>query len=373
MTNTGNSSLSLTAQARGRWAEIFSGLAPEFSDAIEVAHLRKHITCPVHGTSSRSGHGNGFRVMKDWADSGGVVCNTCGVKNNGFLALAWLRGWDIKEAAREVSRFLKSGEIKPVEQRVVTKHVSDDEWAKRKIEEVRRLGKSAEGTPVELYLRNRGLTLPVPDTLRYVPNLSFWDAETRKETLYPGMIADVVTADGLVRSVHRTYLTAEGKKAPLENPKKVMSPIGTISGGAIELYGAKEGEWLSVSEGIETALAVRQALGLPVWATVSATMMAKLNPDMWKHVKIKGLLIWADLDVGQEILGGLGAGEWAALELQQRMCALGIPCHILIPGDMIPNGAKGVDWLDVYRSAGAAPLLRHLKNIQKVRFPSFVA
>lgn len=139
----------------------------------------------------------------------------------------------------------------------------------------------------------------------------------------------------------------------------------TISGGAIELYGAQEGEWLNVAEGIETSLAIRQALNLPVWATVSATMMAKLNPAMWAHVKIKGLLIWADLDLGQEILGGLGAGEWAALELQQRMCELGVPCHILIPGDMIPAGAKGVNWLDVYRSVGPAPFLRHLRNIQK--------
>lgn len=360
-----NSSLSLTAQARGRWADIFAELAPEFSDAIEVAHMRKHVTCPVHGTSVRSGSGNGFRAMKDWADSGGVVCNTCGVKNNGFLALAWLRGWDIKDAAREVSRYLRSGEVKPVEHRVVQKHVSDDEWAKRKIEEVRRMGKAAEGSPVELYLRNRGLTLPVPETLRYVPQLPFWDAETRTESLYPGMIADVVTSDGLVRSVHRTYLTADGKKASMENPKKVMSPIGTISGGAIELYGAQEGEWLNVAEGIETSLAIRQALNLPVWATVSSTMMAKLKPEMWAHVKIKGLLIWADLDLGQEILGGLGAGEWAALELQQRMCELGVPCHILIPGDMIPAGAKGVDWLDVYRSVGPAPFLRHLRNIRK--------
>lgn len=365
MSNENHSSQSLTSQARGLWPGIFAALAPEFSDAIEVAHLRRHVTCPVHGTSARSGNGNGFRAMKDWADSGGVVCNTCGTKHNGFLALAWLRGWDIKEAAREVSRYLRSGEVKPVEQRVVVKHVSDDEWVKRKIAEVRRLGQSASGTPVELYLRNRGLTLPVPDSLRYAAKLPYWDAETRTESFHPGMLADVATADGMIRSVHRTYLTAEGKKAAMEEPKKVMSPIGTISGGAIQLYEALENEWLCVAEGIETSLAVRSALGLPVWATVSATMMAKLSHEMWANTNIKGLLIWADLDVGQEVLGGLGAGEWAALELQQRMSSMGIPCYILIPGDLIPDGAKGVDWLDVYRSAGPAPFLRHLRSIRK--------
>lgn len=358
-----NNNLSLTAQARGRWQELFEELAPEFADAIEVAHLRKHVTCPVHGTSQK-GQGNGFRMLKDWQESGGVVCNTCGTKYNGFLALAWLRNWDIKEAAREVSRYLKSQEVTPVVPRVVERAVKDDAWVKRKLQEIRQMGGSTAGSPVETYLRKRGLTLPLPETLRYAPQLPFWDAEKRTETRWPGMLADIVTADGVVRSVHRTYLTPEGRKAPMDNPKKVMVPVGTISGGAIELYPAVEGEWLSVTEGIETGLAVRQATNLPVWSCVSATMLAKLDFAMFAHLKIKGLLIWADLDRGQEVLGGLGPGEWAALTLQQRALEAGIPCHMFVPGDNIPADAKGVDWLDVLSIAGTAPFQWHLSHIQ---------
>lgn len=358
-----NNNLSLTAQARGRWQELFEELAPEFMDAVEVAHLRKHVTCPVHGTSQK-GQGNGFRMLKDWHESGGVVCNTCGTKYNGFLALAWLRNWDIKEAAREVSRYLKSQEVTPVVPRVVERAVKDDTWAKRKIQEVRQMGVPAEGTTVETYLRNRGLTIPIPDSLRFAPQLPFWNPETREETRWPGMLADIVTADGVVRSVHRTYLTAEGRKAPMDNAKKVMSPVGTISGGAIELYPAVEGQWLSLTEGIETGLAVRQGTGHPVWPCVSATMLAKLDFAMFAHVKIKGLLIWADLDRGQEVLGGLGPGEWAALTLQERAVAAGIPCRVLIPGDVIADDAKGVDWLDVLQLAGKAAFQYHLSRIR---------
>lgn len=362
-----NSSMSLTKQAENRWEEIYAGIAPEFSDAIEVAHKRLHVTCPVHGTSNRNGKGNGFRMTKDWTRSGGVVCNTCGIKTNGFQALAWLRGWDIKEAAREVGKFIASGEVKPIEQRRPQKvFVPDDEWARKKIEALRALARPATGTPVEKYLRNRGLTIPIPSALRFIPKMPFWHTEEKTESLHPGMAADITTADDMVRSVHRTYLTDEGTKADLDEVKKVMIPVGTISGGAIKLYEPIEGAWMSLAEGIETALAVYAAVGLPIWSTVSAGMLATWDPAMLKGLRVKGVLIWADLDVGQEKLGGLGAGESAAFQLQQRLLELGIPCYVLIPDEIIPAGAKGVDWLDVYRKKGVKPFKQQLRVVERV-------
>ena len=71
-----------------------------------------------------------------------------------------------------------------------------------------------------------------------------------------------------------------------------MSPVmaGATNGGAIQLDAAAE--TLAVAEGIETALAVRVATGLPVWATSSAGVMARLIVPAEVHL----VVICADHD-----------------------------------------------------------------------------
>lgn len=112
----------------------------------------------------------------------------------------------------------------------------------------------ARGTLTEKYLRSRGLTLPPAPVLRFASRC--WNRETGKEL--PAMLARVDDANGEFVAVHRTWLTPNGRKAALRDPKMSLGPI---SGGAVRL--APPGPVLAVAEGIEDALSATIAWGVP--------------------------------------------------------------------------------------------------------------
>jgi len=107
-----------------------------------------------------------------------------------------------------------------------------------------------------------------------------------------------------------------------------MSPAvpRATNGGAIRLYAPDE--TLAVTEGIETALAVRVATGLPLWATYSAGGMARLivPPD------VRLVIICADHDP---------AGLDAARTLARRLLTEQRRVKMLIPD------RPGADWADL--------------------------
>jgi hypothetical protein len=77
-----------------------------------------------------------------------------------------------------------------------------------------REAKPANGTTVETYLRTRGITVPVPPTLRFHPSLKHPSG-----TYLPAMVAAVehVRSGNDVIAVHRTYLASQAKK-PASSP-----------------------------------------------------------------------------------------------------------------------------------------------------------
>ncbi len=132
----------------------------------------------------------------------------------------------------------------------------------------------AAGTPVEQYLKGRGLTVEPPATLRYHPGLKHGPTGLP----LPAMVAAVTTWPSRdVVAVHRTFLVADGrKKAPVSQNKMMLGPC---TGGAVRL--AAVGEVLILAEGIETALSVQEATGLPAWVALSAGgIEGVLIPDL---------------------------------------------------------------------------------------------
>lgn len=190
--------------------------------------------------------------------------------------------------------------------------------------------------PALAYLRHRGLDLeallPSLEKLRLHPSLPYREGE-KVLGHFPVLLARVEhPRHGLV-SLHRTYLAPDGRgKAPVEAPKKLMRAVfdGATRGAAVRLY--PPGETLVLAEGIETALAVRQASGLPAWAAVSAGgMEAFLPPE-----GVVRLIIAADHD---------GRGIEAAYTLGGRLLREGIWVKVLVPP------VKGWDWLDALNQA----------------------
>jgi hypothetical protein len=129
--------------------------------------------------------------------------------------------------------------------------------------------RSAGETPVETYLRSRGLTLPIPPSIRFHAGLKHPSGG-----VWPAMVALVTQgADGEPIGIHRTFLASDGStKAPVD-PVKMM--LGPCRGGALRLGPA--GDALMVGEGIETCLAVMQATGRPTWAALSTSGLRALD------------------------------------------------------------------------------------------------
>ena len=184
-----------------------------------------------------------------------------------------------------------------------------------------------------------------PETLRLHPALPYYDSAGVELGHWPALVAVVAGADGQPVTLHRTYLTAEGAKAPVEHANKLMAYPAerTLGGGAIRLLPA--GSTLGLAEGIETALAVTQATGLATWPAVSAGLLAQFQPPAGVHE----VLIWADQDRS-------GAGQGAATVLAERLNTAGRAVRILLPSGPIPAGAKGVDWLDILNAVGGAAI-----------------
>lgn len=323
---------------KGQWGAIFDDLAPQLGEALANAPF--HVPCPVHGGS------DGFRLFEDYNDTGGGVCNTCGSQRTGFSMLAWLKSCSFHDAAREVADWLRrEGSLERVRTRrpaYVPRPKLDPAVAFARMQSVWKQATALEGTPAEKYLMNRGIWKQnMPPTLRAHPGLPYIHGKEKKSYgTFPCLIAPIRDRQGLAMSIHRIYLTPEGLKAPVPDAKKMMSARGEIRGAAIKLFRADE-EVLGVAEGIETALAVHAISRMPVWSCVTAGLLERVDiPPSVRHV-----VIWADLDRSER---GLQAAETLADRLEKE----GKTVEICLPPGPIPDGAKGVDWLDVMLTRG---------------------
>lgn len=205
--------------------------------------------------------------------------------------------------------------------------------------------------PVTLYLKSRGIHFDaqtgreITRCIRYEELLGYCDFPNDKEYM-PGMVSLVTDIDGKAVSVHRTYLTKDGKKADVESVKKLM-PVPSdrrILGAAVRLGGEVE-DILCLTEGIETALSVCIGTGLPCWAAVSAHGLECVQiPE-----SVKTVFIFADKDKTE-------TGQKAAEVLRQRLSEEGVLAVVLLPADAIPEESKGIDWNDVLLSGKAFPV-----------------
>ncbi|HET9904099.1 MAG TPA: toprim domain-containing protein [Xanthobacteraceae bacterium] len=189
---------------------------------------------------------------------------------------------------------------------------------------------SAEGTPVETYLRSRGVIVPIPPSIRFHAGLKHPSG-----AVWPGMVALVTHgAHGKRIGIHRTFLTRDGSaKAPVE-PKKMM--LGLCCGGALRL--AHAGDVLMVGEGIETCLAAMQASGHTAWAALSTSGLRALDLPR----EVRDVIVLADGD---------DPGEAAALNCAWRWKREGRRVRIA-------RAPQGMDFNDL--------LLRRAPRIEEV-------
>lgn len=172
-----------------------------------------------------------------------------------------------------------------------TRHDGNDSKEERKTQEYALsiwdrafVGKDS---PVHDYLRGRGIKLPVSDQLRYLPRLK----HTPSGQTFRVMVGRIADARGF-RGIQRTYIdnTHPVKANALDKdgePYKMKLTLGAMGGGAVRLR--MPGDVLGLAEGIETALSASQIYAMPVWATLSAHRLDKIEiPNCVRFLHIFG-------------------------------------------------------------------------------------
>lgn len=286
----------LTSDLRGKWYRSY-GAAP----------------CPVCQNEGRKGQ-NALTLAN--GDGGRLLLN-CKKSDCAYR--------DILAAAGISPGSYTPPDAATIAQRKAEQHKD----AMKRAAQAQRLWQEAQpiaGTLAETYLRGRGITCPLPETLRF--HGSCWHGPTAKR--FPAMVALVNSSDGF--AVHRTYLAPGGGKAAVE-PAKAM--LGAVSGGAVRLCGGPGP--LVVAEGIETALSLTSGL-LRTPATVWAALSTSGVKSLYLPVETGRLTIAPDGDA---------PGREAAHALAERAHALGWQVSLL-------PAPEGRDWNDILTMKGDA-------------------
>lgn len=183
------------------------------------------------------------------------------------------------------------------------------------------------GTLAESYLRARGITCDLPDSLRFNP--SCWHSSRQN---LPAMVGKL--SGNIGTAMHRTYLNQISGKADVI-PNKAM--IGTCKGGAVTV--AQGAGPLVVTEGIETALSLASGLHngpATIWAALSTSGIKALSLPAKPHK----LIIASDSDDN-------GAGLKAAQSLAHRATELGWDVSLA-------PAPEGQDWNDYLLTKGGS-------------------
>ncbi len=295
--------------ARGRWPGILEALG------VEARFLRyRHGPCPMCGGKDR------FR-FDDKNGLGTWFCNQCG-SGDGFTLLRYFKGWAFDKAAKAVDGVIEAVPAGAVEAERSEVHKV---WALRKVWTDSR--EVAHGDPVWRYLNARTGIKKAPMDIRFHPSLRYRAEDGKDQGEFPAMLALLRDPDGNGVTIHRTYLTDAGDKAPVPNPKKIM-PGKALSRAAVRL--AVTQNCIGIAEGIETALAASLRFDVPVWAATSAGLLQNWEPP----VGVKLVLIAGDNDANY-------TGQAAAFVLARRLLSHGLRVEVQIPG------MEGKDWADL--------------------------
>ncbi len=230
--------------------------------------------CPFHGEKTPS-----FTIF----DGGRRYhCFGCGASGDVLDFVQALHGVGLRDAAN----MLTAGDMPTVSMPALP--VNDDA---DKIAEARAVWDASQpigGTLAADYLAARGITIALPDALRFA-SLPYgrWGRD------HPCMVAASTLSDGSIIGVQRTYLRPDGRgKADLPNPRL---GLGRLAGGAVRLTDPARS--IIITEGTEDALSLMQMAGRSAWAALGTTNLARVElPFMTEDV-----VIGADADEPGEV------------------------------------------------------------------------
>ena len=212
--------------------------------------------CPFHEEKTPS-----FRVN----DTKGLFhCFGCGASGDIIDYIRWRHGLEFVDALQ----WLDSGVTATTDAPARERRRQDEDLAR--VEAIAAAqaqwaaARSIKGTPAEFYLRSRGITEPPPPTIRFGRTPLWRNPNGGNGPLLPALIAACEDIAGTVVGLQRIFLTNDGSKAAMKNPKL---SLGQVRGCALRL-GPVASE-IVLCEGPEDGLTLRQRFpGASVWVSL---------------------------------------------------------------------------------------------------------
>jgi hypothetical protein len=188
------------------------------------------------------------------------------------------------------------------------------------------------GTIIETYLASRLILIDPPSSIRLQGALGPYGMHSAARGCRPQMVAAVQDVNRRLVAVSRTFLAIDGSCKASVDPQRLF--VGTTKGAACRLALWRPGDWLLVSEGVETGLSLLQATQHPTWAALSAEGIRFLQLPR----EIDRVLVGADNDQN-------GVGIRLAEEAVKRFRQEGRKAEIFPPPEV------GKDWNDRHLTA----------------------
>ncbi len=318
----------------GRWADFYSWLVQQtdFDHPVLREHLHGGLHadsgfCPIHGGSS----GEAWRFYRDAHINGGCVCNTCGSFSQGVAFLTRL--FDEARVLDWTERFVKAHRINlPAEgslKRVWQWHTASDPHI------------------AAHYLKNRGLSVSadtLPESVRGHRRFKVFGPKREDYGERPVLLTLIRDVDGNPATYQMIVLNEQGGKALDIPPAHVKRTAGiNVKRGLRHSYaelGAPAANVLVLGEGVETVLAVLQALcalglkpmGRATLGGGAGTLLEQPVPE-----GVTTVLIAADVDMYETLLSRANQRGGMTFEGAHKV-------YIAVPE---AKGNPKRDWLDV--------------------------
>lgn len=240
-------------------------------DVVSLRSAGSELTgcCPFHNERNPSFYVND--------DKGLYFCHGCNATGDIFQFVMSYYSVDFSNAVSIISG---ASTDRPRKRIPPSKPPKVDD-GRRKAEKIWSEATSLAGTIAERYLCSRGIPeacLASQSDLRFG---TAWNVETSDHR--PALIARVTDLRGGLLGIQRTFLSAEGRKLDVRNPKR---SLGSVKGGAVKLSASES--HIIVCEGVEDGLSLLLAdPSAAVWAVVGAGMMAAVElPETCRCVTI---------------------------------------------------------------------------------------
>jgi len=251
-------------QLAGKWASVLQSIGME-----HTVFSGKHQPCPFCQAGK-----DRFRWDKNKEFS---VCNACGTRQPIDMAMEYLN-----MSFKETAQYLRPNLDKYQMTTITAPDTATNEERIKKIHAG--LKRITPDCIAAKYLAGRGITVIPERDCYFHPGIAYYE-DGKKIGVHPCMVSIFRDNNGDTCTYHLTYLTQNGDKLNCESPKKILPVIRELKGSAIRLFTALD--TVCIAEGIETALAIFQRNGLPVWAAGNAhNMAAMVIPENIKHIYI---------------------------------------------------------------------------------------